>query len=136
MYIPPSFFDIMVHLLVHVIGEIIDLGPVFLHSMFPFERLNGILKLYVHNRSRLDGSIVQGFLTAEVISFCTDYLEINKPLGMPTIWQAQGVGHKKRRNNFHVTFHNPNREPDFIKSHIVMLQHIKCVNPYVRKHML
>lgn len=41
VYFPPSFFDIMVHLLVHVIGDIIDMGPVFLHNMFPFERLLG-----------------------------------------------------------------------------------------------
>lgn len=73
----------MVHPLVHVVGDIIDLGPVFLHYMLPFERLNGILKRYVHNRSHLDRSIVQGFLTAKFFSFCTDYLEVDKPLGMP-----------------------------------------------------
>ena len=32
---PRSFFDIMTHLLVHLVKEIIILGPVFLHTMFP-----------------------------------------------------------------------------------------------------
>ena len=47
---PPSFFNIMTHLLVHLVDEINILGPVFLHNMFPFERLMGVLKNYVHNR--------------------------------------------------------------------------------------
>src|SRR4051812_1000922 len=52
---PPSFFNIMTHLLVHLVEEI--LGPMFLHNMFPFERFMGVLKKYVHNRARLEGSI-------------------------------------------------------------------------------
>jgi len=48
----PSFFDIMTHLLVHLVKEIIILGPMFLHTMFPFERFMGVLKKYVHSRSQ------------------------------------------------------------------------------------
>jgi hypothetical protein len=33
---PPSFFDIMTHLLVHLVEEIAILSPVFLHNIFPF----------------------------------------------------------------------------------------------------
>ena len=40
---PPSFFNIMTHLLVHLVKEIDILGPVFLHNMFPFERFMGVL---------------------------------------------------------------------------------------------
>ena len=32
---PPSFFNIMTHVLVHLCEEINVLGPVFLHNMFP-----------------------------------------------------------------------------------------------------
>ena len=46
---PPSFFNIMTHLLVHLIKEISILGPVFLHNMFLFERFMRVLKKYVHN---------------------------------------------------------------------------------------
>jgi hypothetical protein len=49
---PPSFFNIITHLLVHLVEEIFILGPVFLHNMFPFERSIGVLKKYVHNRAR------------------------------------------------------------------------------------
>ena len=54
---PPSFFNIMTHVLVHLCEEINVLGPVFLHNMFPFERFMGVLKKYVHNPARPEGSI-------------------------------------------------------------------------------
>ena len=38
MIFSPSFFNIMTHLLVHLVKEIGILGPIFLHNMFPFER--------------------------------------------------------------------------------------------------
>ena len=41
---PPSFFNITTQFLVHLVKEISILGPVFLHNMFPFERLMGVLK--------------------------------------------------------------------------------------------
>jgi hypothetical protein len=49
---PPSFFDIMTHLLVHLVKEITILGPVFLHNMWPFERFMSVLKKYVLNCAR------------------------------------------------------------------------------------
>ena len=38
MHFPPSFFDIMVHLIVHLVREIRICGPVFLRWMSPIER--------------------------------------------------------------------------------------------------
>ena len=55
MYFPPAFIDVMVHLCVHIVDDIIDLGPSFLHNMMPFERMNGVIKGFVRNRSRPDG---------------------------------------------------------------------------------
>nr|GFB39836.1 hypothetical protein [Tanacetum cinerariifolium] len=59
MYFPPSFFDVMVHLVSHIIEEIKITGPVFLRYMYPFERYIGFLKGYVRNRYRPEGSIIQ-----------------------------------------------------------------------------
>jgi hypothetical protein len=80
---PPSFFNIMTHLLVHLVEEISIVGPVFLHNMFPFERFIGVLKKYVHNRARQEGSISKGYLTEEVIEFCVDFVPDLKPIGLP-----------------------------------------------------
>ena len=83
MYFPPAFLDVMVHLCVHIVDDIIDLGPTFLHSMMPFQRMNGVIKGFVRNMSRLDGSIAQGYLTKECISFCESYLTKVPVVGLP-----------------------------------------------------
>ena len=54
---PPSLFNIMTHILVHLVKEISILGSVFLHNMFPFERFMGVLKKYVKVHSKPEGSI-------------------------------------------------------------------------------
>jgi hypothetical protein len=53
MIFAPSFFNIMMHLLVHLVKEIGIHGPVFLHNMFPFERFFAVLKKYVCNCGRV-----------------------------------------------------------------------------------
>ena len=80
---PPSFFDIMTYLLVHLVKEINILGPVFLHNMFPLERFMGVLKKYVHQRGRLEGSIAKGYGTEEVIEFCVDFIPDLDLIGLP-----------------------------------------------------
>jgi len=49
MYFPPSFFDIMVYLIVHLVKEIRLCGSVFLRWMYPIERCMKIFKGYVKN---------------------------------------------------------------------------------------
>nr|CAE04171.2 OSJNBa0029C04.1 [Oryza sativa Japonica Group] len=80
---PPSFFNIMTHLLCHLVNEIGILGPVFLHNMFPFERYMGVLKKYVRNRARPEASIAKGYGTEEVIEFYVEFIEDLRPIGVP-----------------------------------------------------
>jgi hypothetical protein len=37
MCFPPSFFDMQEHLIIHLMDQILTLGPLYLHSMFPYE---------------------------------------------------------------------------------------------------
>ena len=71
---PPSFFNIMTHVLVHLVDEIVILGPVFLHNMYHFERFMGVLKKYVRNRARPKGNISMGHQTEDVIGFYVDFI--------------------------------------------------------------
>jgi Domain of unknown function (DUF4218) len=48
---PPSFFYMMVHLIVHIVKEIRILGPMFLLQVYPFKRPMGVLKKYVRNQN-------------------------------------------------------------------------------------
>src|SRR6266540_1539168 len=74
MVFPLSLFDMMVHLLDHIVEEIKILGPVFLHQMYPFERYMAVLKHYVRNCASPEGCMIQGYHTEEVIGSCTDYI--------------------------------------------------------------
>jgi hypothetical protein len=135
MYFPPTFFDIMVHLLVHIVENIVQLGPTFLHSMMPFERMNGVIKGYVHNRSRPDGSIAKGFLIEECISFCTNYLNIENPVGLPInkhLDRIDGWGHREGHHEMHVDF--TRRHADFDRANLVVLQHMQLIDPWVEEH--
>ncbi|GJW55736.1 hypothetical protein Tco_0099821 [Tanacetum coccineum] len=53
MYFPPSFFDVIVHLVSHIVGEI------------------------------KSGSIVQGYASEEVVQFCTNYMDDVPDIGLP-----------------------------------------------------
>ena len=135
MYFPPAFFDIMVHVLIHVVDDIIDLGPAFLHNMMPFERMNGYMKGFVRSRSNPDGSIAQGFLTYECISFCMNYLDIENPLGVPVnkhLGRFEGVGHNPGKKEMHVDF--VDRRADFERANLVALQHMHLVDTWLTEH--
>ncbi|XP_071906106.1 uncharacterized protein [Coffea arabica] len=56
----PTFFDVMVHLVVHLATEVKLGGPVYYRWMYPVERP--------------EGSIAQGYLAEECINFCSLYL--------------------------------------------------------------
>jgi hypothetical protein len=98
---PPSFFDLMPHLLVYVVHNMKYLGHVFLHQMYPFERFMTVLKKNVHNRSHPEGCMVQGWATEEVIEFVVDYMDlhaIDKPI-------SHHEGHLSRKGTQgHTTF--------------------------------
>jgi len=38
-YFPSTFFDISIHLIIHLVKEINYLGPMFLYHMYPYDRL-------------------------------------------------------------------------------------------------
>ncbi|GKC71406.1 hypothetical protein Tco_1117289 [Tanacetum coccineum] len=131
MYFPPSFFDVMVHLMSHIVEEIKLAGPVFLRYMYPFERYMGFLKGYVRNRYRPEGSIVQGYVAEEVVRFCTNYMDDVADIGLPQPrhqGRLVGVGTIGRKD---VT---PTID-DFEQAHFTVLQNMTCIEPYIHEHM-
>ena len=72
---PPAFFDIMVHLIMHLPEEAILGGPVFMRWMYPFERYMKKLKNYVGNKARPEGSIAEGYIADEALTFCSMYFK-------------------------------------------------------------
>ena len=82
-YFPPSFFDIMIHLTMHLVREVRLCGPVYLRWMYPFERFMKLLKSYVRNYNRPEGCIVECYITEDAIEFCTKYLSNVDAIGIP-----------------------------------------------------
>ncbi|XP_039146815.1 uncharacterized protein LOC120284059 [Dioscorea cayenensis subsp. rotundata] len=71
---PPAFFDVMVHLAVHLPYEAKLCGPVQFRWMYPIERFLATLKRYVRNRARPEGSIAEAYIANECLTFCSMYL--------------------------------------------------------------
>jgi hypothetical protein len=121
----------MTHLLVHLVEEIRILGHVFLHNMFPFERFMGVLKKYVRNRARPEGSISKGYGTEEVIEFCVDFLPDLKPIGVPESryeGRLTGKGTLGRKATVCMDGHS------FTQAHYTVLHNTTMVALYIERH--
>nr|AAX96803.1 transposon protein, putative, CACTA, En/Spm sub-class [Oryza sativa Japonica Group]ABA92794.1 transposon protein, putative, CACTA, En/Spm sub-class [Oryza sativa Japonica Group] len=57
-------------------------APAFLREMWPFERYMGVLKSYVRNRAKPEGSIIEGYTTEEAIEFYVNYMSDADPIGV------------------------------------------------------
>ena len=82
-YFLPSFFDIMLHFIVHLVRDVRLCGPVYLRWMYPFERFMKVLRGYVRNRNQPEGCIVECYIMEEAIEFCTEYLSNVDAIGIP-----------------------------------------------------
>ena len=72
---PPSFFDVMLHLAVHLPEEAILRGPIQYGWMFPVERQLYTLKRFVRNMARPEGSIAEAYVTAECLTLWSRYFD-------------------------------------------------------------
>ncbi|XP_074374393.1 uncharacterized protein LOC141714794 [Apium graveolens] len=73
--LPASFFDIMIHLIVHLVRDLRLCGPVFYRWMYAFERFNKVLKSYVRNRYYPKGCIAECYLGEESVEFCHEFVK-------------------------------------------------------------
>ncbi|XP_074283417.1 uncharacterized protein LOC141607966 [Silene latifolia] len=130
MYFPPSFFDIMVHLISHVVREIKLCGPVFLRWAYPFERHMGALQDMVRNPARPEASIVQGIVSEEVYEYCSEFVNKLQAIGLPRTrddgrFEGKGlVGAKE--------ISPPSNLRN--KAHLYALQQSEAVQPYLERH--
>ena len=121
----------MTHVLVHLCKEINVLGPVFLHNMFPFERFMGVLKKYVHNRARPEGSISKGHENEEVIEFCIDFIPDLKLIGVPESWHKGRLEGKGMLGGHQILCMDGH---SLTKAHYIVLQNSTLVAPYMNEH--
>ncbi len=84
-WMPPSFWDLMSHLVIHLVDELEILGPVACRWMYPMERYLGVLKSYVGNRARPEGSMATGYSLDEALGFVTSHIR-DFPHSSRRIW--------------------------------------------------
>ena len=130
MHFPPTFFDISVHLITHLVAQIKALGPIFLHQMFPFERLMSVLRKYVRNRYRPEGCMVNGWSTEEAVEFCTYYLDLNR-MGVPVSRHEGRLGGRGMIGEQSVRIDDL---ASFNQAHFTVLQQASVVSPYIEMH--
>ncbi|GJV51766.1 hypothetical protein Tco_1447507 [Tanacetum coccineum] len=82
---PPGFFDIMIHLVIHLPLEALKGKPVRPRWMYPFERFMKKLKNYVRNKAKLEGLITEGYVTEEALTFSSFYFhDVTTKCNRPT----------------------------------------------------
>ncbi|XP_068497787.1 uncharacterized protein [Phaseolus vulgaris] len=131
MFFPPSFFDIMVHLVVHLVREIRLCGPVYMRWMYLVERYMKILKGYVKNQCRPEASIIERYISEESIEFCSEYMSKAKCIGVPEkAWHSRRFISKSSRG-VHVI--SKSRE-EVLQAHLYILNNTDEVLPYLDTH--
>nr|KAJ0200749.1 hypothetical protein LSAT_V11C600308520 [Lactuca sativa] len=116
MHFPPSFVDIMVHLISHIMQEI-----------KLFKRYMGILKGYVRNHNGSEGSIVEGYTSKKVIEFCQDF----KSVGVPITHHS---GRLEGKGGVDLKITIPTHE-ELQVANLVVLKHLKCLTQYVDEYI-
>jgi len=130
MYFPPAFFDIMVHLIVHLVREIKCCGPAYLWWMYPVERYMKILKGYTKNLHHPEASIVERYIAKEAIEFCSEYIEKAKLVGLSESRHDDRVGGKDSKGLHVIT---PSLE-DLLQAHLYVLNNNNEVLSYILQH--
>jgi hypothetical protein len=80
----PSFFDVMIHLAIHLPREAELAGQAQFRWMYPIKMILGKYKKYVRNRARPEGCIAEGYVANEYSNFCSMYLG-----GIETRWNRE-----------------------------------------------
>jgi hypothetical protein len=69
-----AFFDVMIHLILHVVEELNICGLVHSKWMYSIEWFIKIFKGYVRNKARLEASMAKGYVYDEMIGFVIKYM--------------------------------------------------------------
>ena len=91
----------------------------------------GVLKKYVRNRARPEGSIAKGYGNEEVIEFCVDFVPDLKPIGLPQSrheGRLSGKGTIGRKSTICMDGHS------MTEAHHTVLTNSSLVAPYFEKH--
>jgi hypothetical protein len=132
MCFPPSNFDIIPHLMMHMVDQIQQLGPMYLHQMWTYERFMSTLNRYVLNRAHPKGSMIEAYTTEEAVNCCMKYIRDGRAIGLPVHpheGQTSGMGCTGRKVCTDV-------ENETVRqAHYNILHQLVVMETYVEKHL-
>jgi hypothetical protein len=88
IWFPPGFWDIMPHLMIHLVEEVGLLGPVHSRWCYGVERYLYFMKKTVRNRYRPEASMAKAFVTEESLNYVTDFTILSEHLRR-RIWDIE-----------------------------------------------
>jgi hypothetical protein len=86
MTLPPSFFDIQPHLLIHLVREVQLAGPVHYRWMYFVERYMKCLKDWVRQQALPESSMAEGYISQETMVLASEYAML-LDLKAPRLWK-------------------------------------------------
>jgi hypothetical protein len=87
-HLPPAFFDIQPHQIVHLPGKVGLVGPVHYRWMYYLERYMKVMKMWVKQNARPEGSMALGYVLFEGMHYLTEYTTRLSP-SAPQFWQVK-----------------------------------------------
>jgi hypothetical protein len=87
-HMPPSFFDIQPHQIVHLPGEVALAGPIHYRWMYYLERYMKVMKGWVRQRARPEGSMAEGYVISEGMHYLTEYTTRLSPNALQ-LWSSK-----------------------------------------------
>nr|XP_027190486.1 uncharacterized protein LOC113786665 [Cicer arietinum] len=141
----PPFFTVMMHLVIHLAHEAQVAGPVQYRWMYPIERFLLTLKSFVRNRAHLEGSIAEGFLANECLTFCLQYLfgvetRFNRPNRNDDEVYGRPLGIKKQQKLRLGKRKKVSRtkldKKELAHAHRYVLSNCDAVAPFIEEHIL
>jgi hypothetical protein len=133
---PPSLFDIMVHLVVHLVPQIAALGPMYLLVMWMYKHFMSILNGYPSTRARPEASMIEGYCTEEAIEsrdpfynrILKDQVAIDLPMSRHEV-RLYGRGRMAQKSFI---------PPDYntvLEAHHSILHQLSIMEPFIQQHM-
>jgi hypothetical protein len=126
------FFYMQQHLMIHLVDQIHILGPLYLHSMFLYERYLAVLKSYVQNCAHPEGSLMEGYTTEEVVDYCADYVKDGKRIGLSIQLHE---GRLRRRERMGQKSYVDRDYNSVSEAHFSVLQQLEIAALYIEEHL-
>ncbi|KAL6580203.1 hypothetical protein OROMI_008227 [Orobanche minor] len=130
MYFPPSFFDIMVHLTVHLVYETRMCGPGRMRWMYGMERYMKVFKGYVMSRRYPEGCIAERYIVEEALEYWSEYIPNVESIGLPTTCHTGRINGEGVTGGQQVEITLEQRR----RVHLYILHNSVDVLPFVKLH--